>query len=50
MTDEASFFTAPQAATDPLSLTACVHQRSYADIKIHEGFEEFTRQDWVPVS
>lgn len=49
MADAASIITAPHAAAGPVSLTACVHVDAVIpNFKIQEGFEEFTRPDWVP--
>lgn len=48
MADAASIFTAPHAAAGPVSMCAAVHLDAVIpNFKIQEGFNEFTRPDWV---
>ncbi|MFB6136804.1 MAG: mandelate racemase/muconate lactonizing enzyme family protein [Halobacteriaceae archaeon] len=48
MADAASIFVAPHAAAGPVSMTAAVHLDAVVpNFKIQEGFDEFTRPDWV---
>ncbi len=48
MADAASIFTAPHAAAGPVSMCASVHLDAVIpNFKIQEGFNEFTRPDWV---
>lgn len=49
MADAASILVAPHAAGGPVAMTATVHLDAVLpNFHIQEGFNEFTRPDWVP--